>query len=173
MIVNLFASFHSFLRRSSNEHTESLIIHLCLILTSSKCHLQFNSLNMCVHMKRTGDWRLYPQDEAGSPYVLPVVAEVEAELVTSGDPDRHSYLPALGRSAEYLHYPQYLNISSSSAARRPTRRPSGCCWGRVRTWGEPSPCSASGAPARSGWEQSSSGTTRVSSRGYADVEKLL
>ena len=98
---------------------------------------------------------------------------MEAELVTSGDPDRHSYLPALGRSAEYLHYPQYLNISSSSAARRPTRRPSGCCWGRVRTWGEPSPCRASGAPARSGWEQSSSGTTRFSSRGYADVDVML
>ena len=41
--------------------------------------------------------------------MLPVVAEVEAELVTSGDPDRHSYLPALGRSAEYLYYLQYLN----------------------------------------------------------------
>ena len=107
---------------------------------------------------------MYPQDEAGSPYVLPVVAEVEAELVTSGDPDRHSYLPALGRSAEYLHYPQYLNIYYSSSARRQTWLPLGCCWGRGRTWGEPSPCRASGAPARSGWEQSSSGTKRFSSQ---------
>ena len=156
MTIDVREAFCFFiLAKISSRQTESFIIHSCLILMSSKCHLQFDTYNaMCRHDK---NWRLYPQDEAGSPYVLPVVAEVEAELVTSGDPDRHSYLPALGRSAEYLHYPQYLNIFSS-AAQRPTRRPSGCCWGRARTWAEPSLCRASGAPARSGWGQSSSGT---------------